>query len=41
MGKNDVWIAAAYTSGARLVTTDDDFDHLDPPFVTVDKILRA
>jgi predicted nucleic acid-binding protein len=42
MGKNDVWIAAAaYTSGARLVTTDDDFDHLDPPFVLVDKILYA
>lgn len=42
MGKNDVWIAsAAYTSGARLVTTDDDFDHLDPAFVFVDKIRLA
>jgi tRNA(fMet)-specific endonuclease VapC len=42
MGKNDVWIAsAAYTSGARLVTTDDDFDHLDPAFVSVDKIRLA
>lgn len=39
MGKNDVWIAAAaYTSGARLMTTDDDFDHLDPGFIVVDKI---
>jgi tRNA(fMet)-specific endonuclease VapC len=39
MGKNDVWIAsAAYTSGARLVTTDDDFDHLVPAFIPVDKI---
>ena len=39
MGKNDVWIAsAAYTSGARLITTDDDFDHLVPAFISVDKI---
>jgi len=39
MGKNDVWIAAAaYTSGSRLVTTDDDFDHLDPSFILGDKI---
>ena len=39
MGKNDVWIAAAaYTSGSRLVTTDGDFDHLDPDFISVDKI---
>lgn len=39
MGKNDLWIAAAaYTSGSRLVTTDDDFDHLAPGFISVDKI---
>jgi tRNA(fMet)-specific endonuclease VapC len=39
MGKNDVWIAsAAYTSGSRLLTTDDDFDHLDSAFVFVDKV---
>jgi predicted nucleic acid-binding protein len=39
MGKNDLWIAAAaYTSGAKLVTTDDDFDHLAPNFISVDKI---
>ena len=31
MGKNDVWIAAvAKVSGATLLTTDGDFDHLHP-----------
>ena len=30
MGKNDLWIAAtARVSGATLLTTDMDFDHLD------------
>ena len=30
MGKNDLWIAAtAAVTGARLLTTDKDFDHLD------------
>ena len=30
MGKNDLWIAAtAQVSGATLLTTDMDFDHLD------------
>ena len=30
MGKNDLWIAAtAHVSGATLLTTDMDFDHLD------------
>lgn len=39
MGKNDLWVAAAaYTSGSQLITTDDDFDHLDPDFISVDKI---
>jgi tRNA(fMet)-specific endonuclease VapC len=39
MGKNDVWIAAAaFTSGAQLITTDDDFDHLSPSFISVEKI---
>ena len=34
MGKNDVWIAAtAHVTGARLLTTDRDFDHLDPAFL--------
>lgn len=35
MGKNDVWIAAtANAIGAPLLTTDRDFDHLDPLFIT-------
>ena len=39
MGKNDVWIAAAaYITGARLITTDKDFDHLQPAFITRDYI---
>ncbi|MEP7343598.1 MAG: PIN domain-containing protein [Acidobacteriota bacterium] len=39
MGKNDLWIAAtAYISGSQLITTDGDFDHLDPAFISVDKI---
>lgn len=39
MGKNDLWIAAAtYITGSRLVTTDSDFDHLQPDFLTVDWI---
>lgn len=39
MGKNDLWIAATtFVADARLVTTDDDFDHLTPTFIQVDKI---
>jgi tRNA(fMet)-specific endonuclease VapC len=35
MGKNDLWIAAAATvTGARLLTTDGDFDHLDGVFLS-------
>lgn len=35
MGKNDAWIAAtAKASGATLLTTDRDFDHLDPTQLT-------
>jgi tRNA(fMet)-specific endonuclease VapC len=35
MGKNDLWIAAtASATGAVLVTTDGDFDHLDGVFLT-------
>ena len=31
IGKNDLWIAAtAISTGATLLTTDKDFDHLDP-----------
>lgn len=30
MGKNDLWIAAtAHVLGAKLLSTDVDFDHLD------------
>ncbi len=40
MGKNDLWIAAtAYLSGATLLTTDRDFDHLHGTFF--DRILMA
>lgn len=39
MGKNDLWIAAAtYITGSQLVTTDRDFDHLQPDFLAVDWI---
>lgn len=35
MGKNDVWIAAtAHVTTATLLTTDRDFDHLDPAYLT-------
>ena len=35
MGKNDLWIAAtAKVTGATLLTTDRDFDHLAPQFLT-------
>jgi len=38
MGKNDLWIAAtAHTTGAKLVTLDNDFDHLDGIFLEVIK----
>lgn len=39
LGKNDVWIAATATvTGARLLTTDKDFDQLDPLFLSRDWI---
>jgi len=39
MGDNDLWTAAtAHATGARLLTTDKDFDHLDPLFVHRDRI---
>jgi predicted nucleic acid-binding protein len=39
LGKNDVWIAAtAAVTGARLLTTDKDFDRLDPLFLSRDWI---
>jgi|SRR5579884_1128178 len=35
MGKNDVWIAAtAKVSSVTLLTTDGDFDHLNPTHLT-------
>jgi tRNA(fMet)-specific endonuclease VapC len=35
MGKNDVWIAAtAKVAGVTLLTTDGDFDHLNPMHLT-------
>lgn len=37
MGKNDAWIAAtAHVTGARLLTTDKDFDHLHSVFLQRD-----
>ncbi|MBB6051316.1 type II toxin-antitoxin system VapC family toxin [Armatimonas rosea] len=34
LGKNDVWIAAtAHVTGAVLLTTDKDFNHLDGKFL--------
>jgi predicted nucleic acid-binding protein len=39
MGKNDLWIAAlAAVQDAILVTTDHDFDHLNPQFLAVERI---
>lgn len=39
MGKNDAWIAAtAHVTGARLLTTDKDFDHLHGVFLERDWI---
>ena len=39
LGKNDLWIAATAVSlGATLLTTDRDFDDLDPLFLSRDWI---
>lgn len=39
MGKNDLWIAAtASVFNATLLTTDNDFDHLNTLFLDVPKI---
>ncbi len=39
MGKNDIWIAAtASVLDATLLTTDNDFDHLQNEFLTLEKI---
>ena len=38
MGKNDLWIAAtASVAAAVLITEDQDFDHLDGVFVSVER----
>ena len=37
--KNDLWIAAtAFVTKSTLLTTDEDFDHLDPQFIDVVKL---
>jgi tRNA(fMet)-specific endonuclease VapC len=42
MGKNDLWIAAtASYLDATLLTTDDDFTHLDTHFIKLRKIDMA
>ncbi len=39
MGKNDLWIAATSAmTKAKLLTTDNDFDHLNKVFIDVVKI---
>jgi tRNA(fMet)-specific endonuclease VapC len=39
IGENDTWIAAtAHATGSRLLTTDHDFDQLDPTFLVRDWI---
>jgi tRNA(fMet)-specific endonuclease VapC len=40
MGKNDLWIAAtANLLNATLITTDNDFEHLDNLFIKLHKII--
>ena len=42
MGKNDLWIAAtASVLGAKLLTTDGDFDHLNGVFLDLEKIRNS
>ena len=39
LGKNDLWIAAtAAATGSRILTTDRDFDPLNPDFISRDWI---
>ncbi|RLD54595.1 MAG: nucleotide-binding protein [Bacteroidetes bacterium] len=41
MGKNDLWIAAiAEVTKSTLMTTDNDFDHLDIEYFKLTKIVR-
>jgi tRNA(fMet)-specific endonuclease VapC len=40
MGKNDLWIAAtAHALDVTLLTTDNDFDHLQDTFIKIDKVV--
>jgi tRNA(fMet)-specific endonuclease VapC len=40
MGKNDLWIAATTAIyNATLLSTDNDFTHLDGVFITFEKII--
>ena len=40
MGKNDLWIAAtARALGAKILTTDRDFDDISPNLVEVDRFV--
>jgi tRNA(fMet)-specific endonuclease VapC len=40
MGKNDLWIAAtAHVLGAKLITTDLDFDHLNGVYLDLVRII--
>jgi tRNA(fMet)-specific endonuclease VapC len=40
MGKNDLWIAATtHLLNATLITTDNDFDHLNHSFIQLHKIV--
>jgi len=42
MGKNDLWIAAtAIVSGAKLLTLDNDFEHLNGVFLDAEIIERV
>lgn len=39
MGKNDIWIAATSSIyDLKLITTDNDFDHLDGNYLQLEKI---
>ena len=41
MGKNDLWIAAtADVTQSKLMTTDNDFEHLDHEYFDLIKIIR-
>lgn len=40
MGKNDLWIAAtAHVLDIPLLTTDNDFDHLQDTYIQIDKVV--